>query len=70
MKILKSEVNGFKGECSPVWLNTSQLDNRLDGGVTGYFKLLRNTWLGKWKTGKQFHGIIERGVVRTTEGRF
>lgn len=39
MKKLISEVVGFEGLCTPVWLNTNIICNRIDGGIT---KILKN----------------------------
>jgi len=69
MKILNSKVPGFVGECSPTWINYNQVDHRIDGGITGFFKLVKKVWIFKVKTGKEFHGIIKNGIVETTEGR-
>ncbi len=68
-KELISTVKGFEGECRPVWLNTNILDVRVSRGITGFFKLTKKYWLGTFKTGKEFHGIIEYGHVNSTEGR-
>lgn len=59
--IYQSEVPDHIGECYPVWVNRNQVCNRLDGGVTGFFKLLTG--------GEQFHGIVwNDGKVYSTEG--
>ena len=65
--ILISEVEGFEGECRPTWINRSQIDQRLGGYVSGFFKLVKDYGiLGKYKTGKQFHGKIIKGKVLST----
>ena len=66
--IFKSTVEGFEGDCRPTWLNTNQVWNRLDGGVTGFFKHIKMTKIGLYvKTGKEFHGIIlPDGEIRST----
>lgn len=70
MEPLISKVKGFEGTCSPTWLNTNQILNRLDQGVTGFFKLVKPSFFGLRKTGKEFHGIINQdGIVETTEGK-
>lgn len=67
MKILHSTVKNFEGDCSPTWLNNNQIDNRLDGGITGFFKRVKPGFLFKRKHGKEFHGIIRNGIVYSTE---
>lgn len=71
-----SNVPGFLGICVPIWLNTNQVYNRLAGGSTGFFKLVKPSIFGTYKTfGKEFHGIIyskwKHGIeiieVHTTE---
>ena len=67
--MLTSCVRGHEGDCKPVWLNRNQLCNRLDGGVTGFFRRVeRLTWWPHFavKVGPEFHGIVRNGVVRTT----
>ncbi|MCP4493152.1 MAG: hypothetical protein GY820_38510 [Gammaproteobacteria bacterium] len=70
---LTSRVEGFKGRCKPTWLNTNQIHNRIDVGITGFFRLIKTIWIFKpyigfnKKSGKEFHGIIRGGVVYTTE---
>jgi len=78
MKLI-SKVKGFEGPCYPVWLNDNQVCNRLDRGVTGFFKLKKkpdrikvrflfwDIWLRP--TQEEFHGIITgEGFVISTEG--
>lgn len=64
---LESKVPGHEGRCVPTWLNRNQVCHRLDGGVTGFFKLTP-TFLGLpvRKVGEEFHGIIKDGKVYTT----
>jgi len=63
---IESKVPGFIGECYPTWVNRNQVMNRFDGGVTGFFKLVKGS--------KEFHGIVGNdGCVYSTErvyGRF
>jgi len=62
---LISAVPGFEGECRPTWLNRNQIDIRLTGGVSGFFKLVkRYSWFPfPVKVGREFHGIIRESVV-------
>ena len=66
-KILNSNVSGFRGLCTPVWLNKNQVCHRLDGGISGFFKMVRKRWFGWQKIGKEFHGIIVFGEVKVTD---
>lgn len=59
--MLISKVKGFEGPCKPTWLNKSQLYNRLDGGISGFFKLVEKKFGFYFKIGKEFHGIIRDG---------
>jgi hypothetical protein len=66
MKFL-SKVPGHEGLCKPTWLNTNEVYNRLDGGVTGFFKTVKRRLLVFYfRTGKEFHGIIKNGNVYST----
>lgn len=71
MKTLESLVDGFEGECLPVWLDRNIVNIRITG-MTGYFRLIKKGWFGiKYKTGKEFHGYIGSDrKVRTTEGLY
>jgi len=69
MKTLVSNVSGHKGLCAPTWINSNQTCNRLDQGITGFFKLVRKRWWGYQKVGKEFHGIVREDVVVTAEGK-
>ena len=62
MKIFISKVEGYEGECSPTWLNRNQVCNRIDNGITGFFKHTKKIFGGliTIKTGKEFHGIINK----------
>ena len=63
-------MTGYPGPCAPVWVNQNTACHRLDGGVTGFFKLVRKRWFGLQKYGEEFHGIIRRGLeVDSTEER-
>lgn len=68
--MLTSVVPGFEGSCKPTWLNRNQIDIRLSGGVTGFFRLTKKVaWFPvPIKTGKEFHGIIRGRVVYSTGG--
>ncbi len=56
--LLISKVPNHLGPCKPVWLNRCQITNRLDGGVTGFFKNTKKRFGIIRKSGKEFHGII------------
>jgi len=64
MKTLDSVVEGHKGICTPLWLNDNQVCNKIDGGVTGFFKLIKKHLGISLKTGDEFHGIIHEGIVK------
>ena len=66
--MLISKVKGYEGPCKPTWINRNQLDHRFDGGVTGFFKLVKKRFGFYFKTGKKFHGIVRDGItVESTE---
>lgn len=71
MEVFTSTVKDFEGECTPVWLNTNQLHNRIDAGITGFFKRVKRAKKGwftfPYRYGDEFHGIIINGMVQ--EGR-
>ena len=69
MKNFVSRVDGFEGECRPVWLNQNMVDRITSNGTTGFFRLVRPFIFG-WhiKYGEEFHGIIKDGVIYSTEG--
>ena len=60
-------VDGFKGKCKPTWLNSNRWFHRIDGGISGFFKLTKKRFGFYWKTGEEFHGIIRNGIVYSTE---
>ncbi len=63
-----SRVKGFEGLCKPTWINKNQVCHKFDGGVSGFFKLVKMKWGFYFKTGKEFHGIIKDGKhVDTTK---
>lgn len=66
---LTSNVPEHQGPCVPTWLNRNQVCQRMDGGVSGFFKRVR-LWHGipLCKQGEEFHGIIKWGsnVVEST----
>lgn len=61
--MLISKVSGFEGPCKPVWINRNQVCIRLDGFITGFFRL------GRWPfyKSKEFHGYIKGNEVFSTE---
>lgn len=71
--MLTSRVEGFRGRCTPTWLNTNLMDIRLTGSITGFFRLSKTVWL--WypyigfnkKYGEEFHGRVEDNMVFSTE---
>lgn len=68
----KSEVSGHEGDCFSTWQNWNTIYNRLDGGVTGWYKCGKEIIPGVWFLyGKEFHGIVEFGDFRvfSTEGK-
>jgi hypothetical protein len=69
---LISEVPGHEGVCQHTWLNRNQVCTRFDGGITGFFRLVKKVRWWPWlvKYGEKFHGIIQGHKVFTTVGRF
>ncbi len=66
--MLISKVKGFEGPCKPTWVNRNQIDHRLNGGVSGFFKLVIKKFGVHFRTGKEFHGIVRDGKhVEPTE---
>ena len=67
--ILESKVPEFEGKCKPTWLNYNLIDNRTDGGTSGFFKLAKKKFGIWWKYGKEFHGLVLWGtrIVESTE---
>jgi hypothetical protein len=63
---LDSQVEGFEGQCLPVWLNRNQIDIRFGGGVTGFFKRTKRVFGVPKRVGEEFHGIIKDGKVYST----
>lgn len=58
---LMSIVPGHGGYCRPVWLNRNQLDIRIHGGVSGFFRTVKPMPFFPVltiKTGPEFHGIV------------
>lgn len=76
MRILISEVKGHEGECKPTWLNTNSFWNRFDGGISGFFKNVKQISFLFLKfritCGEEFHGIINRNnrVVSTIQNEY
>lgn len=65
-KTYDSFVPNHETMCVAVWLNRNQICNRLDGGVTGFFKAAERIFPGVYITkGKEFHGILRGGVHPT-----
>jgi len=56
-----SKVPGFEGECRPTWVNRNEIYLRVDGGVSGFFRLTKRKWGITFKVGKEFHGIVRWG---------
>jgi len=65
-----SKVPNFEGRCSPTWVNSNQIDHRLDGGVTAFFRILKQWGPFLYHSGEEFHGIIRNGKVYTTKGLY
>ena len=66
--MLISRVKGFEGPCKPTVLNRNKVCHRFDGGVTGFFKLVKKRFGFYFKTGKEFHGIIKsKNFIDSTE---
>ncbi len=61
---IESKVPNHEGLCTPIWLNNNRLYNRIDGGTTGFFRKIKY-FMGilPYKTGKEFHGVINQGIV-------
>ena len=59
-----SVVPGFEGPCKPVWLNKNQIDFRVTGGISGFFRLVKKIkFLPIWiMHGEEFHGIIRNST--------
>lgn len=65
--IYESEVPGHEGPCTAVWLNRNQVYNRIDQGISGFFRPVRKP--GKfWARRPEFHGVLRNGIVESTEG--
>lgn len=57
-KPIHSTMVNHEGPCLPVWLNTNQVYNRLDSGVTGFFRNATEIFPCIYRLhGKTFHGI-------------
>lgn len=66
--MLFSKVKGHEGSCKSTWINKNQVCHRFDGGITGFFKLVKKRFGFYFKTGKEFHGIVRDGrTVGSTE---
>lgn len=65
-----SIVKEHEGWCRETWLNRNQVDRRLDGGITGFFRNVKQPW---WllffpiKVGSEFHGILRNGALGVVE---
>lgn len=66
MKNLHSNVPHHIGPCRPTWVNRNQVCNMIDGGVSGFFKLVRLRYGMWWRYGPEFHGIVKKGEVYHT----
>lgn len=51
-------IPGHTGLCVAVWLNRNQVANRLDQGITGFFKHVEKGWIFYHTVGPEFHGRI------------
>ena len=63
-----SKVKGHEGRCYCTWKNNSTIDNRLDKGITGFFRLYKNPFV-------EFHGMFYkdsngRTVILSTENKY
>lgn len=72
--LLESEVSGHEGSCLFTWENKNQIDNRMERGVSGFFRHAESTIIPcvYRMTGEEFHGIVfwNTNIVETTELRF
>lgn len=69
--LMESDVPNHKGPCLLTWANRNQIDNRLDGGISGFFRKAEPTiisWVYRM-TGTEFHGIVfwNTIIVKTTK---
>lgn len=69
-RIIESKVPDFEGLCSPTWLNHNQIDNRLDRGITGFFRIIKKKFIFYYRSGEEFHGIVRRNKIHTTKGLY
>ena len=68
-KTYLSKIEGFEGECYPVYINNNVFDVRTSGKVTAFFKLVKRGWFGiRYTTGVEFHGYFDGNVIRSTKG--
>ena len=65
--VFHSRVAGHLGPCAPTWLNTNQVYNRADGGVTGFFKPVKRGRFCVRRYGEEFHGIIRGRTIESTD---
>lgn len=56
-------------EVLPVWLNKNKVHNRIDGGVTGFFREFERIMPGVYLLkGEEYHGMItENSIVMEIE---
>ena len=59
MSRILSKVPGHEGLCDHTWLNRNQVDRRVYGCTTGFFRLVRKRFGIWWKTGEEFHGQLD-----------
>jgi hypothetical protein len=67
--MLQSKVKGHEGDCVYTWMNRNLVTNRLDGGISGYFRNTKEIFFGLFtiKTGKEFHGIVKWNALTIVE---
>jgi hypothetical protein len=63
--MFKSIVPGHEGPCDSTWINENIVLRRLDGGISGFFRKVKNVWWWPFtiKFGPEFHGIIYRDNI-------
>ncbi len=65
---LVSMIRSNYGDSVPIWLNTNSIDNRFDGGITGFFRNITPICGPFFKEfGDVFHGKIRDCVIESTD---
>jgi hypothetical protein len=69
-RTLQSAVAGHLGACVPSWINSNQIDRRITGGPSGFFRhaISIKGFPFALSVGSEFHGYVRQGQVLTTEG--